>query len=81
VNDIETVPVSTTRAVLEASAARYPTSPVFKKPVLDSRTNELVDWQSITYKQFHEDVLIYARYWAKVLRRDGIPHKSSYWLM
>ncbi|ESK98305.1 amp- ligase [Moniliophthora roreri MCA 2997] len=63
-------------SVLEASAARYPTSPVFKKPVLDSRTNELIDWQSITYKQFHEDVLIYARYWAKVLRHDGIPQRA-----
>ncbi|KAI3602834.1 amp-ligase [Moniliophthora roreri] len=75
-NNVEPMATRTHLSVLEASAAYHPTSSVFKKPVLDSCTNKLIDWQSITYKQFYEDVLIYARHWAKVLGRDGIPQRA-----
>ena len=61
--------------VLESSAARYPTSPVFRIPQLDS--NGTIDsWQTITYQRFHADVLSHARYWTSVFTRDRIPQRS-----
>ncbi|KAF9270325.1 acetyl-CoA synthetase-like protein [Marasmius fiardii PR-910] len=60
---------------LESSASRFPSSVAFKIPVLDGN-KKLVDWNSITYGQFHDDVLLYSRYWAKILRRDQIPQRS-----
>ncbi|KAL0579109.1 hypothetical protein V5O48_002892 [Marasmius crinis-equi] len=60
---------------LEASASRFPSSPVFKTPALDAN-NELVDWNTITYRQFYDDVLLHSRYWSKVLKADRIPQRS-----
>ncbi|KAG7099318.1 hypothetical protein E1B28_001176 [Marasmius oreades] len=60
---------------LESSAARFPSSVIFKTPILDG-SGSLVNWNSITYSQFHGDVLLYARYWAKVLGHDRIPQRS-----
>ncbi|KAJ4486270.1 acetyl-CoA synthetase-like protein [Lentinula aciculospora] len=63
-------------SVLESSAARFSSSPVFKVPLLDAQTNQLSSWTSITYRQFHEDVLRFAAFWAKELRRQNIPQRS-----
>jgi acyl-CoA synthetase (AMP-forming)/AMP-acid ligase II len=61
--------------VLESSAARYPSSPVFKVPQLDSQ-GSIEGWESITYQRFRGDVESYARYWAGVFKRDRIPQRS-----
>jgi acyl-CoA synthetase (AMP-forming)/AMP-acid ligase II len=61
--------------VLESSAARYPSSTVFKIPQLDSQ-GSIEGWQSITYQRFRSDVESYARYWTSVFKRDRIPQRS-----
>ncbi|KAJ7783906.1 hypothetical protein DFH07DRAFT_997347 [Mycena maculata] len=58
--------------VLEASASRYPLSPVFKLPRSDSQSNHGWDWYSITYRQFQLDVELFARYWSRTLSRSGV---------
>ncbi|KAJ3868747.1 acetyl-CoA synthetase-like protein [Lentinula novae-zelandiae] len=63
-------------SVLESSAARFSSSPVFKVPLLDAQTNQLSDWTTITYRQFHEDVIRFASFWARELRHDNIPQRS-----
>ncbi|KAJ3800479.1 acetyl-CoA synthetase-like protein [Lentinula aff. detonsa] len=63
-------------SVLESSAARFSSSPVFKVPLMGAQTNQLSDWTSITYRQFYEDVLRFAAFWAKELRRNNIPQRS-----
>ncbi|KAL0951048.1 hypothetical protein HGRIS_007788 [Hohenbuehelia grisea] len=62
--------------VLEQSAVRYASSPVFKVPRLDLSTKQVLSWESITYSQFQSDVERFARYWSRVLRQDGIPPRS-----
>ena len=61
--------------VLESSAARYPSSPVFKIPQLDSQ-GSIECWEPITYQRFRGDVESYARYWTSVFKRDHIPQRS-----
>jgi acyl-CoA synthetase (AMP-forming)/AMP-acid ligase II len=61
--------------VLESSAARYPSSPVFKIPQLDSQ-GSIEGWESITYQRFRSDVESYAQYWTSVFKRDRIPLQS-----
>jgi acyl-CoA synthetase (AMP-forming)/AMP-acid ligase II len=61
--------------VLGSSASLYSSSPAFKVPRFSAR-NETVQWQSITYRQFHDDVEIFARYWMRVLSVQGISRKS-----
>ncbi|GAW07974.1 amp- ligase [Lentinula edodes] len=63
-------------SVLESSAARFSSSPVFKVPLLGAQTNQLSDWTTITYRQFHEDVIRFASFWARELRHDNIPQRS-----
>ncbi|KAJ7619138.1 hypothetical protein DFH06DRAFT_1144364 [Mycena polygramma] len=53
--------------VLETSASRYPLSPVFKLPRSDSQSSHSQDWYSITYRQFHTDVELFARHWSHIL--------------
>ncbi|KAJ3823060.1 hypothetical protein F5880DRAFT_1482940 [Lentinula raphanica] len=63
-------------SVLESSAARFPSSPVFRTPLLDAQTNRLGGWTTISYRQFQEDVLRFATFWARELRRNKIPQRS-----
>ncbi|KAJ7038080.1 hypothetical protein C8F04DRAFT_1325965 [Mycena alexandri] len=58
--------------VLETSACRYPLSPVFKLPRSDSQSSHGQDWYSITYRQFHIDVELFARHWSRTLTESGI---------
>ncbi|KAJ7786433.1 hypothetical protein B0H16DRAFT_1657735 [Mycena metata] len=58
--------------VLETSACRYPLSPVFKLPRSDSQSSHGQDWYSITYRQFHMDVELFARHWSRTLAESGV---------
>ncbi|KAL1665529.1 hypothetical protein GGF50DRAFT_52504 [Schizophyllum commune] len=63
-------------SVLESSASRFANRPAFKVPRVDSSTQEVVEWTSITYAQFLHDVEHFAKYWSRTLHRDGIPQRS-----
>ncbi|KZT07086.1 acetyl-CoA synthetase-like protein [Laetiporus sulphureus 93-53] len=62
--------------VLAESAATYPTRPVFRIPIVDTQSRRVRDWNTITYSQFQSDVELYARYWSRALRADGLPRRS-----
>ncbi|THV04833.1 acetyl-CoA synthetase-like protein [Dendrothele bispora CBS 962.96] len=61
--------------VLESSASQHSSSPVFVIPGVDSQSGQL-QWQPISYSQFHQDVLVFARYWSHILGKDCIPQRS-----
>ncbi|KAK0465197.1 uncharacterized protein EV420DRAFT_1262611 [Desarmillaria tabescens] len=67
---------STHLSVLEASASRFSSRPVFRTPRVDPTTSRIIEWQSITYRQFLLDVESFARHWSMTLGRDGIPQRS-----
>lgn len=74
-NHISMASLQSHLSVLEASASKYSSVPVFKVP--GTLQNSQVDeWLSISYLQFAEDVELYARYWSSVLALDGIPKRS-----
>ncbi|KAF5375110.1 hypothetical protein D9758_000172 [Tetrapyrgos nigripes] len=62
-------------SVLESSASHYPSSPVFRIPHIDSQSSQL-HWRSVTYRQFYNDVLLFARYWSRTLAQVRIPQRS-----
>ena len=59
-------------SVLESSVRLYPTRPAFRTPVVDKETSQILEWATITYTQFYQDVELYARYWTSVLSADGV---------
>ncbi|KIL70723.1 hypothetical protein M378DRAFT_66741 [Amanita muscaria Koide BX008] len=61
---------------LEASAAHSPLSPVFRLPCLDPATNQVKEWQVITYQQFLHDVETSAKYWSSLFASRRIPQRS-----
>ncbi|KAH9947492.1 acetyl-CoA synthetase-like protein [Amylocystis lapponica] len=67
---------STHLTVLAETASRFPSSPVFRVPLLNESTNNVREWQSITYSQFHADVELFAKYWARILKADGLSQRS-----
>ncbi|KAG6877298.1 hypothetical protein C0992_010316 [Termitomyces sp. T32_za158] len=68
--------IRTHLTVLEASACRYPSLPIFKVPQLDALSGTVNKWASISYQQFLRDVELYAQHWRRVLTHDGVPPKS-----
>ncbi|KAK7463694.1 hypothetical protein VKT23_005633 [Stygiomarasmius scandens] len=62
-------------SVLESSASKHSSSPVFAIPHVDPQFGHL-KWQSVSYNQFHQDVLVFARYWSRMLENDCIPQRS-----
>ncbi|EJF66994.1 acetyl-CoA synthetase-like protein [Dichomitus squalens LYAD-421 SS1] len=62
--------------VLEQTAARYPDSPVFRIPRIDSRSNEILEWDIVTYSQFWQDVERFARHWTQKLTSCGVGTRS-----
>jgi hypothetical protein len=62
--------------VLETSASLFPSSSVFKTPRLDLQSGQVQDWHSITYRQFQSDVEVFARYWTRKLKSEGILQRS-----
>jgi hypothetical protein len=62
--------------VLEASASKYASAAVFKVPKLDTKTGRVQEWQSITYREFQQDVELFAKYWAHALKSRGVLQRS-----
>jgi len=62
-------------SVLESSASQHSSSPVFAIPHVNPQSGHL-KWQSVSYSQFHHDVLVFARYWSRMLENDCIPQRS-----
>ncbi|KAI0313551.1 acetyl-CoA synthetase-like protein [Amylostereum chailletii] len=62
--------------LLENSASLYAASPAFQLPRCDSQSGDVVDWEPISYAKFKQDIDLFARHWARVLREDGIPQRS-----
>ena len=69
-------PLRTHLTVLEQTAARYPNAPAFRVPRVHPDTNEVVEWDIVTYSQFWQDVERFARHWTQKLTTDGIPSRS-----
>lgn len=69
-------PTQSHLTVLEQSAQKYGSLPAFRLPVVDPDTKIVLQWRSITYRQFLADVERVARYWLRRLTEDGIAYKS-----
>ncbi|KAK7043985.1 hypothetical protein VNI00_008153 [Paramarasmius palmivorus] len=61
--------------VLKASSSSFPSEAAFRIPS-SSPSSQSLQWDTITYQRFYDDVLLFARYWARKLRRDNIPQRS-----
>uniref|UniRef100_A0A0W0F7W6 AMP-dependent synthetase/ligase domain-containing protein n=1 Tax=Moniliophthora roreri TaxID=221103 RepID=A0A0W0F7W6_MONRR len=61
--------------VLKSSSTSFPCEAAFRVPSASS-SSQSVEWDTITYQRFYDDVLLFARYWARKLRRDNIPQRS-----
>ena len=61
---------------LEHSTSLYPSRPAFRVPHLHPQTQEILEWQEISYTQFLADVEHFAKYWTQRLTADGVPHRS-----
>jgi acyl-CoA synthetase (AMP-forming)/AMP-acid ligase II len=69
-------PLRTHLTDLEAAASNYASCAAFKVPDLDPSTGRVREWVSINYEQFKKDVELFAKYWAHVLKAQGIPPRS-----
>ncbi|THH20855.1 hypothetical protein EW146_g586 [Bondarzewia mesenterica] len=63
-------------SVLSASASLHASFPAFRLPRFNLQSGQVQDWESVTYAQFKQDVELFARHWARVLKHDGIPQRS-----
>ncbi|KAJ3756267.1 acetyl-CoA synthetase-like protein [Lentinula raphanica] len=64
-------------SILRDSSERYANTAAFKIPSVESSSNGTLRWDTITYKQFHSDVELCARFWARQLNIVGnVPPKS-----
>lgn len=63
--------------VYQAKVA-YSTRAAFKVPKLVGTDSDNVEeWTTVTYAQFALDIERFARYWATVLSKDGVPPRST----
>lgn len=62
--------------VLETSASLYSTKPVYKLAVKSQASDAVESWTPISYKAFHSDVELSARYWSKHLSANGVAPRS-----
>ncbi|KAI0652198.1 acetyl-CoA synthetase-like protein [Trametes meyenii] len=62
--------------ILEQTAAKYPDAPAFRVPRIDPETDQVLEWDIITYKEFWQDVERFARYWTQTLSADGVVGRS-----
>ncbi|KAH9969012.1 hypothetical protein BC827DRAFT_1152099 [Russula dissimulans] len=63
-------------SVLQSSASRFASLPAFYVPQALSESGDVASWGPVSYMQFLLDVELFARYWAHVLKLDGIPQRS-----
>lgn len=62
--------------ILEATAAKVPDAPAFRVPRLQPGTDNVQEWDVITYREFWQDVERFARHWTQTLTADGVPARS-----
>lgn len=62
--------------VLEESAKRFSSLPAFKVPLIDPNTQEILQWDSVSYSQFLADVEHFAKYWTSILSDRGVAPRS-----
>ncbi|KAH7911934.1 hypothetical protein BJ138DRAFT_1005482 [Hygrophoropsis aurantiaca] len=62
--------------VLAQSASLYSSAPVFQVPRVDPSTGRVLDWSSISYGRFKQDVELTARHWRSVLKGNDIQEGS-----
>ncbi|KAG9314458.1 hypothetical protein JVU11DRAFT_5255 [Chiua virens] len=67
---------STHLTVLEQSSSRYSSAPAFRVPRSDPSTGRVLEWLSISYRQFKHDVEHTARYYRRILVSAGISDNS-----
>lgn len=64
-------------SILVDSSKRYPDLPAFKLPSPESTSSGTPRYEEITFKQFHDDVELCARYWVREVNiKAKIPPKS-----
>ncbi|THH30086.1 hypothetical protein EUX98_g4130 [Antrodiella citrinella] len=61
---------------LEETVARVPSAPAFKIPHVDSETQQVLEWEDISYSQFLSDIEHFAKYWLRTLTTDGVQPRS-----
>ncbi|KIK52464.1 hypothetical protein GYMLUDRAFT_251172 [Collybiopsis luxurians FD-317 M1] len=57
--------------ILEESSKRFANRAAFKIPSEQSSSSGVPRWESITYKQFYDDVELSARYWSRELAQKA----------
>ncbi|KAI0756679.1 acetyl-CoA synthetase-like protein [Daedaleopsis nitida] len=62
--------------VLEQTASRCPDAAVFRVPRLQPDSEEVLEWDVVTYSQFWQDVERFARHWTAKLTADGVASRS-----
>ncbi|GJE85768.1 acyl--CoA ligase [Phanerochaete sordida] len=67
-------------SVLDKAATLHASRPVFRVPKLKHDSEQVEEWDTVTYSRFASDVERYAKYWTKLL--DGIALRSvvALWL-
>lgn len=64
-------------SILRDSSDRFARLAAFKVPSAESTSTGIPRWDTITFRQFSDDVQLCARYWARELNiRGNIPRKS-----
>lgn len=67
---------STHLAIVESSATLYANRAAFRIPSVDSTTNALLEWNTITFAQFKLDIESYARYWKSTFESRNVEKNS-----
>ncbi|OCH95760.1 acetyl-CoA synthetase-like protein [Obba rivulosa] len=62
--------------VLQEVASLHPTATAFRVPQLEPTTQRILEWDAISFAQFHSDVEHFARYWGALLQARGIALRS-----
>ncbi|KAI0639731.1 acetyl-CoA synthetase-like protein [Trametes polyzona] len=62
--------------ILEQTAARCPDAPAFRIPRVDPQTETVLEWGTVTYSEFWQDVERFAKYWTEKLTADGVVGRS-----
>ncbi|KAF5389415.1 hypothetical protein D9757_004334 [Collybiopsis confluens] len=69
--------LNTHLSILQASSKRFANSAAFKIPSARSTASAVPTWDTITFKQFHDDVELCAKFWARELYlRSNVQPKS-----
>ncbi|EKM76166.1 hypothetical protein AGABI1DRAFT_108925 [Agaricus bisporus var. burnettii JB137-S8] len=68
--------IKTHLTVLEDVASKSARSAAFRIPELDTSSNRVKSWTTITYEEFYRDVETFAKYWTQILGSNNIPQRS-----